>query len=203
MTSFPLQLQVNCVPQYSLVLEHTGYCVIQSLRLTNTGNLTLRGLELGIQILPEPRDILRIALPSLPGGESQDRSDTPFKLGNERLQNIVEDEKITLLFKVYHQGTVITQEPVEVTLLAYNAMSWSEWPRESFACFVTPNHPVIAQILKQTSEVLKRKGLKGSLEGYQSGDPNRVRKMVEALYETFADFNISYINPPAGYWNGN
>ena len=203
MTSCPLDLQVSCLPEYYLLLEHLDTPLIQDFKLHNASSLTLRELELGIQLLPEPEDILRIALPSLPGGEFLDhrKIDVPLKLGYERLQKVVEDEQITLLFKVYQKGQVIVDKAINIKLLAYNTVSWSGVQRESYACFITPNHPVIPQILKKTSENLKKQGLDGSLEGYQSNDTERVRQMTEALYRTFADFNISYIDPPAGYWS--
>ena len=99
MTSCPLDLQVSCLPEYYLLLEHLGDSLIQDLKLHSASSLTLRELELGIQLLPEPEDILRITLPSLPGGECLGINGIPLKLGYERLQKVVEDEQITLLFK--------------------------------------------------------------------------------------------------------
>ena len=67
------------------------------------------------------------------------------------------------------------------------------------AAFVTPNYPAITPILQRASHILFQWTNNGSFEGYQSGDPNRVRKMMAAVYYAIAQEQIIYSSLPPSY----
>jgi len=199
-----LQLQLVTVDAYSLAMEQSRISLLRCLVLENSGAEPFEHLSLEITLLPDLGDPLLVELPTLHGGESFNASDQPVPLPIGLLAREMEDRGIELRCRVLQRGETLLQESRNLRLLAYNTL---RWPRsvpgdaaEAYACFVTPNHPVIAQVLKETSRTLESLGSSNSLEGYQSG-PARVVEMTSALYLTLGRLGISYINPPAGYWS--
>ncbi|MDR0514993.1 MAG: DUF4011 domain-containing protein [Coriobacteriaceae bacterium] len=66
------------------------------------------------------------------------------------------------------------------------------------AAFVQPNTPQITGILRAASDLLMKKTLSGSIQGYQAG-PKRAEQIAGALYEALRSYGITYINPPASF----
>lgn len=199
-----IQLQLNTVEACSLAMEQSRISLLRSLVLENTGAEPLEQLSLELTLLPDLGEPLIVELPTLHGGESHNESERLVPLPLGVLEQVVEDRSIELRCRVLQRGEPLLEETRSLRLLAYNTLRWPRSsqgdPAEAYACFVTPNHPVIAQVLKETSRTLESLGSANSLEGYQSG-PARVVEMVAALYITLGRLDISYINPPAGYWS--
>ncbi|WP_024547171.1 DUF4011 domain-containing protein [Picosynechococcus sp. NKBG15041c] len=202
MQKLSLQLNFETAVNYNLLVEHIGNPLITSVQLENQGEFALHELELEIKLLSGNQNTWRMPLPMLSGGQALEINDIRFRIGSDLLQQIVEDDVFSLQLTISQQEKTLIQQTQEVEIKAYNTISWSRDPKASYACFITPNHPVIPQILKQTSKKLLSQNLKGSLEGYQAESTQRVREMTQALYEAFADFDISYTDPPAGVWSG-
>ena len=99
------------------------------------------------------------------------------------------------------EDTELFRKNMSVKIYAVN-----EWPGagrmpQILAAFVTPNHPLIAQVLSGAADVLKKWGEDVALEGYQ-GDKNRVRLQAAAIYESICSVGIVYNNPPASFEEG-
>jgi very-short-patch-repair endonuclease len=199
-----LQLQLETVDAYSLAMERSKISLLSCLVLENKGTEPLEHLSLEISLHPDLGEPQVKELPTLHGGESFNASDHPVSLPIDLLAQEVEDLTIELRCRVLQRGEPLLHDSRSLRLLAYNTLRWAQSlsgdAAEAYACFVTPNHPVIAQVLKETSQNLEALGSANSLEGYQSG-PRRVVEMTDALYSTLGRLGISYINPPAGYWS--
>ena len=74
-------------------------------------------------------------------------------------------------------------ETRRIDVLAYNEWSRAGSP-QMLAAHVLPNHPAVAELLVVGKTQLERLTGNPSLDGYQSGDPNRVVAMAQAIYET-------------------
>jgi hypothetical protein len=89
------------------------------------------------------------------------------------------------------------QEPVQI--LAAN-----EWPGvaslpEIVSLFVAPNAASVMGWLKHAKEFLAEWTGSPGLDGYQSKEEERVRKMAAAVYAAFQRSDITYVNPPASF----
>ncbi|MDJ0716249.1 MAG: hypothetical protein QNJ54_18795 [Prochloraceae cyanobacterium] len=154
--------------------------------------------QVEVALYPDLGEPLTIPLDKIHGGEEFKIDVIDLRLPAGRLEKTLEAERIILECSVKKGEKTLEQVKKEVNLLAYNDYSLKELYLELLTCFVTPNHPVIMQVLKQVREVLKRNTGNNSLHGYQ-GSSQDVYEMTKALYETFKDFGISYINPPASF----
>jgi len=183
-------------------MEQSRISPLRTLILENTGVEPLEQLSLEITLLTDLGEPSLVELPTLHGGDILNQSKHPVSLPIGHLEQLVEDRPIELRCRVLQAGKTLLQEVRSLRLLAYNTLRWALAPggdpAEAYACFDTPNHPVIAQVLKETSHTLASLGQDPALEGYQRANPQRVEQMTTALYLTLGRLGISYINPPAG-----
>ena len=149
-----------------------------------------------------------------------------FPLSTYHVQRVVEDEAVELHYRIRSGNEILREFAHPFKLLAYNAYRFPrkdslgslilndpDWVdrAEAYACFVTPNHPLIAEVITEVSKCLgargKDFGLPGndnSIDGYQSQrhspEPTKVIAMINALYVTLGKLGVHYNNPPAGGW---
>ena len=88
-------------------------------------------------------------------------------------------------------------------ILAANQFLWEPGYLDTYAAFVIPADPFVAEILKRTREILKQRTGDSSTQGYQSERPDaqpeesRARKIVKAIYDAVCSFDLAYSDPPA------
>ncbi|MBQ3882696.1 MAG: DUF4011 domain-containing protein, partial [Bacteroidales bacterium] len=70
---------------------------------------------------------------------------------------------------------------------------------ELLAGFVLPNHPAIRPVLRRASDLLARWTGSPSMDGYQSGDVNKAKMKMAAIYEALSEREIASSNPPASF----
>jgi hypothetical protein len=94
-----------------------------------------------------------------------------------------------------------TSEPFEfeVERLPYNHWPGARVFPQSLAAFVLPNHPDIQEVVNRMRDVMERWTGDPSLEGYQTTDRQRLRKMVGSAHVAIRELGFSYVNPPASF----
>lgn len=195
-----LSLDLQCSETYSLAEQLAGVRLIQRLKLTNCAQEAIDGLQIVFEI-----PILKLcsdpfSLQTIHGRETVDFSDLPFTPDLTSTQELTENEKSSLVCKVFKDGEVVGQSVSGFELLVSNAWKIGAW--ELYASFITPNHPVISQVCKQISSTLSTLGFRNSLEGYQSGSSERIEELVRATYQTLSTIGVSYIDPPQFWTSG-
>lgn len=115
------------------------------------------------------------------------------------LSGLNESEKSRLRFSLSNLGVVLAQLDIEVRVLARNEWGGLAAGGELLASFVMPNDGAIAKLLKAAAKLLERGGHSGSLDGYQSGDPQRAFRLVASLWNAVCSARLTYANPPASF----
>jgi hypothetical protein len=97
----------------------------------------------------------------------------------------------TILLRAKVDEKIIFQETRNLNIRAVDDMIWSlnsPWDTESLiASWVTPNDPMVEEILSVAKEMLPGK----KLPGYSSSD---VREEVKAIFNAVSNYKISYVN---------
>ena len=87
----------------------------------------------------------------------------------------------------------------EISVLAMNQWPGVDYDEVLLASYITPNHPIITNLLYFASNYLEKQTGSPSLDAYQSGKPQRVLEMANAVYAAIQAKNIRYATSPAGF----
>lgn len=192
-----LEVEANDILNYALL--QNGLRIIRDVCIKNVSENDIDNMMLRIEsdielILPFEQGIQKIQ-----AGEELHLHDLKVMIKGDYLASLTERVVCNLQVKIYKNEEVIKSESKEITAFAYD-----EWPGLKFfpdllATFVTPNHPIIADLLQSTSKWLEKWTGQPSLEGYQCGDANRIKNMAGAAYAAIQERNITYANPPSSF----
>lgn len=113
------------------------------------------------------------------------------------------DGHITVEIVDVRSKEVLATSSRPLRILAANQFLWEPGYLDTYAAFVIPADPFVAEILKRAREILKQRTGDSSTQGYQSERPDappeesRARKIVKAIYDAVCSFDLAYSDPPA------
>lgn len=105
----------------------------------------------------------------------------------------------TILIELLQNEEIIFSYSDTVELLAYDQWSGLLIMPEIITAFVTPNHPLISEVLSRASAFLREWNKLPSFTGYQTNNPNNVKIQMAAIFAALRSWKIIYNNPPASY----
>ncbi len=182
---------------YAMQQNHVP--VVKHLRLTNADSKDVGEFSVRIEAEPDFAMQWETTVSSLPAGQTIDLGIIDLQLSHAFLASLTErlvgTLTLTILRGEYQLFTL--QSPIDV--LAYDEWNGTQTLPEMIAAFVTPNHPEISRILRIAADALQKLTGNSSLDGYQSKDPQRVRKQLAAIYTALQVQDIAYCVPPASF----
>ncbi|WP_051320755.1 DUF4011 domain-containing protein [Cupriavidus sp. amp6] len=126
-------------------------------------------------------------------------SDLDIPLDGPLLGRLTEAEKAAVTFRLLTQDSeelALAELPVE--LLPRNQWGGISYLPDMVAAFVQPNEPAVERLLKQTSEVLRKAGKSGAIDGY-SGGAKRAWELASAVWTAVGAMGLDYALPPASF----
>ena len=173
--------------------------VIRSLIIRNKSEDNLTDLTLRISFEPEFAKVYTYYIPAVAAGESVEISPVKIILSTEYLFSLTEKIVGIITIEVFCKDEKLYSSDSQIELLAYDQWSGLRIMPELIAAFVTPNHPIISEILTKAGDYLKLWTGSPSFTGYQTKNPDNVKKQMAAVYTALQSLNIAYNNPPASY----
>jgi hypothetical protein len=171
----------------SAAFEANGVSCVRSARIQAPDGLAASKLRIALAGLATPLPPFETAVESLPAGGvlsvDLSRFSLPLSLltgHTERTHVDVEATLVDLQDNVL-AGTVRRIEVLPRTHWYGNAGAW-----DTVAAFVTPNAPIVAELLSAAARRLEERTGSNALDGYQSGNPERVQRIAEACCEALA-----------------
>lgn len=194
---------MKVVVEYNKILSYVTYLnkvpVIRSISLQNDGEETIEKGEVEFtweqpvgeewhqsNIRLEPGQSLKLNLEK-----------NPVKLIGKEFAAMTEGYDTSFLVAMKNGEEVLYQESYPVQVLAYDQWLGSNYHPTLIASFVTPNHPLIAGVVRRAGEILKNWNL--ALTGYQTQDKNDVRAQMKAVYLALQTETIGYISAPPSF----
>lgn len=182
----------------TMAMRHNDVRLIHSLRLATTAPIERATLHVSLSddlAPPLTRTIERLD-PDAP--LTLDDIDLPLNPG--ALAAATEARKAALTVEL----RAADNSPIARRVESLDVLPFDQWPGaavlpELLAAFITPNHPAVADLLRQTADILQRTTGDSALSGYQSASPQRACAQAQALYRAAADRAIAYVNPPANF----
>lgn len=199
MSTTNITVDLEYAPTLTFALEQAGVPIVSSVRVANGSPGPLEGAMLAIELAPGLGKPTRVRVPLVHGGESVDLGIVDIQLPPGRLRGVTEAERAQIKWQLSAGDDVLSEGSGAIEVLPYNHWPGSRAPSALLAMFVTPNHPVVAVLLRHVRDRLGAATGNMALDGYQSRSPARVTAMVEALYETLQQFGVSYAEPPASF----
>jgi len=95
-------------------------------------------------------------------------------------------------------------DPPHARTFPIEVLAFDQWPGsriypDLLAAFVTPNHPLVAELLIGARQSLSAMSDHDALDGYQANSRQRAAHIAEACFNSIAVRGIGYINPPASF----
>ncbi|MGE8452590.1 MAG: DUF4011 domain-containing protein, partial [Pseudomonadales bacterium] len=126
-------------------------------------------------------------------------SDLDIPLDGPLLGRLTEAEKAVVTFRLLTQGSEeLAAAELPVELLPRNQWGGISYLPDMVAAFVQPNEPAVERLLKQTSEVLRKAGKSGAIDGY-SGGAKRAWELASAVWTAVGAMGLDYALPPASF----
>lgn len=126
-------------------------------------------------------------------------SDLDIPLDGPLLGRLTEAEKAVVTFRLLtSESTELAMAEFPVELLPRNQWGGLSYLPDMVAAFVQPNEPAVERLLKQASEVLRKAGKSGAIDGYQEG-AKRAWELISALWTAVGAMGLDYALPPASF----
>jgi len=199
-TTRDLQLRVLPQPKLNFALAHCGIPLIPVIEIKNNSIEEAKDVLIKAWVATDYGEPWQKTVSVIPAHKVFQETDILVPLTKSRLQEVREAEKASLRIDVFSEGDLQISETFPMEVLAYNEWFYHPQLQQIAACFVQPNSEAVENIVSMVRDRLKKEFRDTSLDGYQSGDPNRVMHMLEGLFLTLQnDLQLSYINPPPSF----
>jgi very-short-patch-repair endonuclease len=173
--------------------------IIRKLNLHNHTAVDLSGVQVRLKTEPQFAAEWSTIIDHVPQGQPLELGPVHLQVNGTYLAGLTERLTGLLTLEVSHEGQVLIHESVDLTLLAYDQWSGLTVAPEMVVAFIMPNHPVIAQILREASAWLGKWTGNPSFDAYQSRSPNRVQQQAAAIYNAIQAHQPTYCVAPASF----
>lgn len=218
-----IRIFVGKMDSFNFAQYQNNLSPIRDISIQNNTGDTIEGLVLQVESERSFFPTFRGDLPPIPSGKPISISAVPLEVNGDALAERTETTMITVTVQVLRpahatanlpdqdtagrpaqaateQGDqVLAEQKGQMAIHAYNQWSGAGSNPDMLTAFVMPNHPVVTDLMLEASQILRQWGKPVSLEGYQSGDPNRVRDLAAAAYAAIQKRNIVYAEAPASF----
>lgn len=194
-----ISFSVQLTGAINYAMQQNYIPVVRSIVLTNNTGEAIKDITIKISSEPEFIKPFQTDLAQLLPGEPIEISPVKLVISSEFLFSLTERLNGSIHFEVLCGGEKLAEDDSETALLPYDYWQGHYILPELTAAFVTPNHPRIDEVTAKAGMYLKKWTGDPSFTGYQSRNPNVVKKQIAAIYAALQEENIAYRNPPASF----
>ena len=185
----------------NFAMQQNHVPIIRQLSVKNLSESEISDLKVKITTDPDIADEWSANISSIMPDREHTLNGVDLRLSASRLFALTERIEGSLTITVSDDSEILAQEKRNLSFLSYDEWSGSNTYPEFLVAFITPNHPYIIEIIKKAGVLLAKWTDSPSFTGYQSQNPNNVRKQMAAIYGALQQENIDYCMPPASFEN--
>ena len=175
--------------------------IIRNIIIKNEQDKSINNITVKVNFEPNFAKEFTYNIECIEAGKTVEISPVCISLSTEFLFSLTEKMIGNIFIDVYEGEEKIYEYREDVELLTYDQWTGLGFMPEFIAAFVTPNHPVINEIIKLGAKYLAQWGKQPLFTGYQTNNPNNVKLQMAAIYAALMESQIVYNNPPASYEN--
>ena len=197
--SAPVTVEADVLPIFNYSNVQALQQPMRALRVANNTDQPLTDLLVRVDSATDLLTDQDIKLGSVPARTTIEVDCKSVVVDTKRLLQLTERMTDDVAVSVIGDGEILATSHSQIVFFAFD--QWLGTP-ETLAAFVTPNHPALAPVIARASGYLERWTHNPSFDGYQSGDPNRVRAQAAALFRALQEEAIVYVGAPASFSAG-
>lgn len=179
--------------------QQNGCKIIRDVCLKNETKSEIKNMVLQITTDIDLIEPFERVIDVLQAGEELHIRDLKIIMKGDYLASLTERVTGALHMEILQECDVLAAETFEIIALAYDEWSGSKYFPDLLTAFVTPNHPVVIELIHAASKWMEKWTGNPSIDGYQCKDVNRVKKMAAAVFAAIQERNITYAVPPASF----
>jgi len=198
-----LEQAIICEYEYdkkvNFALQQSHVPVIKYLTIKNASSESFTKIKIEIKANPSFSEPHMITIDELYAGEIVEFRHPDLVLSSEFLSSLDESMSGHLQIVVSSEDQEVYREYLPVDVLSFDSWPGSSLLPEIISSYITPNRPYIMDIIKRASNIMQKNTKSNAMDGYQSGDPNRVLAQLSAIFTAIQSDGIAYANPPASF----
>ncbi len=196
---YPMTINPQMTEKINFAMQQNYIPVFRSLTLTNNTEDPLKDIKISITFEPEFAKPWETSVDLLESGKPVEISPVRIVMLSEYLYSLTEKISGNVHIQAKCGDETVFAEDKSIELYACDQWLGIHILPEMTAAFITPNHPKISEITAKASMYLNKWTGDPSFTGYQTKNPNIVKKQAAALYAALQAENIAYTMPPASY----
>ncbi len=194
-----LHVQVQLTPFVSFALQQNYVPVLRSLTLRNLTAEPMHALTVRITAEPEFASPFTASLEQLLPDSPVEIAPVKLAVSPEYLFSLTEKVAALLHLEVLAGEECVHRQEIQLDLLAPDQWLGTQHLPEMTAAYITPNHPRITEVIGRAAKFLQKWTGDPSFTGYQTKNPNIVKKQAAAIFAALQEENIVYTMPPASF----
>ena len=183
----------------SFAMHQANVPVVGELRLRNDSDENIDGLTVELACEPPVIAPRQWTFDRVRAQSEVTPADRTVKLDGGLLYKLTERMRATVSLRVMQGETQVASFSDDVVALSRHEWGGSISTPELLAAFVTPNDPVIAEVLRDASDKLREAGRRPDLDGYTSRSRERVWEIAAAIWSAVAARRLIYAEPPTSF----
>ncbi len=194
-----LTLSCELLKSVNYAMQQNYIPVIRNLIITNKSENELKDIVLKIAFDPDFAEHFEAKLDLLKPNMPVEISPVKINISTDYLFSLTEKIAGSVSFSVTSEGNTIYTETKSIELLTYDqSVGLLSFP-ELISAFVTPNHPMVTEVIRSAAAYLGKWENDPSFTAYQRRNPNAVKTQMAAIFAALREQEIAYCVPPAGY----
>jgi hypothetical protein len=173
--------------------------VLRSVEIANNTDADIAQLHVEISCDPPFANGAHFVFERLSPGETRRLAPIALEPAHEYLATLSEAVSASVAVFARQGDRELARLHKAVDVLAYDQWAGTRSLPDLLAAFCMPNNSATDNLLAKASRLLRLHSPDQSLDGYQSGDRNRVWNQCSAIYGMLAAESIQYAAPPASF----
>ena len=195
-----IKIHSTLVEKINFACHQSAFAVLRELQVENLDEeQDLSDLAVTLEASPAFVKSKTWTVDRLAAGGLLAMKDRDLELDGGFLLGLAESMRGTVTVRVTQGEQCLAELVVPVELLACNEWGGATYIPELLAAFCTPNDPAVDRLLGQASQILRKAGKSGSINGYDSGSREQVWLMASAIYSAIVKMQVGYALPPASF----
>ncbi|QDG52113.1 DUF3320 domain-containing protein [Persicimonas caeni] len=180
-------------------LQQNRMPVVSALSLEHKGGDALRDVRVELATRVDGSEPWTAQLAKLEPEHIWNKRQINLDFPSDELAGLDERKRTELVLRLAAKNVEPAEFELPIEWLAYNEWHGVSVLPQILSAFVLPNHPDVVQVVTRMRDIMERWTGNGSLPGYQTGDPDQVRKMAASAYGALQELGFSYVDPPASF----